>query len=109
MKVKVTVTGDKIDKVEIVKSDYTQLSAANDNAGWTEENRKNYTDNEQKLLDSFEGKTIDEVKAYTASIQNVSGATENKVTAEGLSVITGATQSTARIILAVQDALADAE
>ena len=109
VKVKVTVTGDKIDKVEIVKSDYTQLSAANDKAGWTEENRKNYTDNEQKLLDSFEGKTIDEVKAYTASIQGVSGATENKVTAEGLSVITGATQSTARIILAVQDALADAE
>ena len=31
------------------------------------------------------------------------------VTAEGLSVITGATQSTGRLILAVQDALADAE
>lgn len=100
VKVKVTVTGDKIDKVEIVDSDYVQVTES-----WTD--KQTYLDGEKKLLDSFAGKTVEAVMDYSVTKDDKGGPTA--VTAEGLSVITGATQSTGRLILAVQDALADAE
>ena len=100
VKVKVTVTGGKIDKVEIVESDYVQVTET-----WTD--KQTYLDGEKGLLDSFAGKTVEAVMDYSVTKDDKGGPTA--VTAEGLKVITGATQSTGRLILAVQDALADAE
>ncbi|MGN0818153.1 MAG: hypothetical protein ACI4L9_04210 [Candidatus Coproplasma sp.] len=100
VKVCVAVTGDKITKVEIVESDYVQATAS-----WTD--RQNYLDKEADLLKAYEGKTVAEVKGYTASISGVADATTNSVS-ESSVLITDATQSSARILLAVQDALKNA-
>ena len=102
VKVKVTVTGGKIDKVEIVESDYVQVTET-----WTD--KQTYLDGEKGLLDSFAGKTVEAVMDYEVKADGQNKGEPTAVTAEGLKVITGATQSTGRLILAVQDALADVE
>lgn len=106
VKVEVVVSGYTIDSVKIVESDYVQLSDANPDYGWTEDSRKNYTDNEANFLKSFEGKKVADVKAYAVKVTD--GAPDkNGITASGLDLITNATQSCGRVILAVQNALKD--
>lgn len=100
VKVKVTVNGDKISKVEIVESDYVQVTAS-----W--ESKQTYIDGEANLLKAYEGKTVADVKGYTASIKGVGDAETNAVS-ESSVLLTGATQSSARLLLAVQDALKNA-
>lgn len=100
VKVKVTVDGDKITKVEIVESKYVQVTA-------TWDDKQTYIDGEANLLKAYEGKTVAEVKGYTASISGVSEATVNAVSEKSV-LLTGATQSSARLLLAVQNALANA-
>jgi len=58
------------------------------------------------LLKSYEGKTVEEVLAMTSSIKGVDGATTNSVSDDSL-VITDATQGSARVLKAVQDAIKD--
>ncbi len=98
VKVTVTVNGDKIEKVAIAESDWTQCSE-----GW--EDKAIYLDAEADFLKAFEGKTVAEVKAYV--VETAESGQPNTVTAEGLDVIEGATQSCGRLILAVQNALKD--
>lgn len=95
-KVTVFVRGDKIERVEVVDADYQRVSE-----GW--EGRDIYLAGEQALLDSFAGKSVAEVKKYSVTKE---GNVPASVKAEGLAVVTGATQSTGRLLLAVQNALA---
>jgi hypothetical protein len=106
VKVQVAVYDGKIIDVTIVNSDLKQLSDANPSYGWTEDNRTNYKTNEDKLLEAYNGKTVAAVKAATASISGVEDAEENKVSDSDL-LLTGATQCSARILKAVQNALKD--
>ncbi|MBO5046371.1 MAG: hypothetical protein J6C93_05825 [Clostridia bacterium] len=105
VKVVVTVNGDKIEKVAIAESDWTQCSD-------TWEDKATYLDNEAAFLKAFEGKTVAEVKAYTVTVGEDAENTYTlgvplTISAEGLDVIEGATQSCGRLILAVQNALKD--
>ena len=102
-KVKVTVADGKITKVELVASDWVEVSDANPDYGWTEEMIANWNDNKADYLKSFEGKTVEEVLAMTVDRNDIGEPT--KVT--GIEVVTGATQSAGRVLLAVQDALKD--
>ena len=111
--VDVTVKGDKIVAVKL----YTDAEAAAADANWAEAHRTTASWKEgahegdlgfaateaayeKWINDTFVGKTVAEVNAYVAS-----------ATAEGQSVgtasanLAGATQSSARIIVAVKDAL----
>lgn len=100
--VNVTVKGDKITKVEKVASPYVECSAPV--STWTEENVANWNNNLASLLGKYAGKTVDEVKAVTCSINGVDNATANAVSDDNL-VITNATQGSARVLKAVQNAL----
>lgn len=106
VKVAVTVKEDKISKVKVVDSDYVSVSDPVDGTNWDQTKVDNWNNNLANLLKAYEGKTVQAIFAATSSISGVSGATENSVSESSL-VITGATQGSARILLAVQDALKD--
>lgn len=100
-----------IKSVTIVNSDYTQLSAVNPDYGWTEEKRENYSSKEADLLKAYEGKTVMEVTSMQVQKKETGDpdsiiAVMPDVSADDY-VITGATQSSGRLLLAVQDALND--
>lgn len=101
--VNVTVEDGKITKVEKADSDYVECSDVNDAYGWTAENVKNWNDNLASLLKAYEGKTVEEVKAATCSIKGQDGE-EDKISDSDL-VIADATQGSARVLRAVQNAL----
>ncbi len=106
VKVNVTVNGGVITKVAIADSDYTQLSPANPDYGWTDENRQNYLDNEDKLLAAYMDKTVGEVLAMSVTTNDngePSGVSDSSV------LLSGATQSSGRLLLAVQNALSKIE
>ena len=94
--------GDRIRKVTIADSDYVQLSAENEEAGWTDDNRQVYLDGEQELLNAYRGMYVADVLAMKAS---TSSTGEPSAVSDDSVVISGATQSSGRILLAVQDAL----
>lgn len=104
--VNVTVEDGKITKVEKADSDYVECSAAQtgENAKWTEAHVKNWNDNLDALLAKYVGKTVEEVKALTATIKGVEEATKNTVSDSNL-VIADATQGSARVLKAIQNAL----
>lgn len=108
IKVEVTVADGKITKVAKVDSDYVECSAVNANYGWTQEDVDNWNNKLDDLLKAYEGKTVESVKAATCSISGVDNATENKVSDSDL-VITDATQGSARVLKAVQNALSKIE
>lgn len=97
-KVCVRVKGDVIERVEVIEADYPRVTPS-----W--EGSAVYNAGEQTLLDSFAGKTVAEVKTYSVVRE---GDVPSEVRAEGIAVVTGATQSTGRLLLAVQKALAKA-
>ena len=105
VKVSVTVKGSIIQSVSIVDSDYTQLSPANPDYGWTEDSRQNYLNNEAGLLGKYAGLSVGEVLSMT--VETSESGEPSSVSDEDL-VITGATQSSGRLLLAVQNALATA-
>ena len=109
--VDVTVKGDVITSVKL----YTDAEAAAADENWNDAHRTtpSWTATEGQLgfeateaayedwlADVFVGKTVAEVNAYKASV-NADG---QSVTPEGVN-LKGATQSAARVIVAVQDAL----
>ena len=109
--VDVTVKGDVITAVKL----YTDKEAAAADSTWGDAHRTTPSWTaangqlgfaaaeaayEEWLADVFVGKTVAEVNAYKASV-NADG---QSVTPEGVN-LKGATQSAARIIVAVQDAL----
>ncbi len=96
IKVKVTVKDNKITKVEIVESDYVEVTDSwKDKAIWN--------DNIDDLLAAYKGKTVDEVKKASVTLED---SVPTAVGDEDL-LITGATQGSGRLLKAVQDALAD--
>ena len=100
--VTVKVAGGKIWGVYINQSDYTQISPANPDYGWSEDSVNNYKNNEAKLLASYIGLPVADVLAMQV------GTAENgepSTVPEGAPTIAGATQSAGRLILAVQNAL----
>lgn len=110
-KVKVTVKGDRIAKVVLLtdeESGYVRTTKT-----WEEKKddsgkvvQLGYTATEaaypQWLKDTFEGKTVEAVKAYKADVPVESG---NPTVETASANLAGATQSAARIIVAVQNAL----
>ena len=93
--------GERIRKVTIIDSGYTQLSDANADYGWTDEDRQVYIDGEQALLDSYRGKDVVEVLSMDVDTDAIGQPTS----ADSSVTISGATQSSGRLLLAVQDAL----
>ncbi len=104
VKVAVTVKGDTIEKVEILSSDYVEISPVTPEYNWTEDNIAVYTNGKAGLLKAYEGKKVSDVKAAKASVKGQNGAEENGVSDSAL-LISGATQCSARLLLAVQNAL----
>lgn len=96
VKVNVFVSGDVIDRVEIVESDYIEVTPS-----W--EGNTVYTEGRQALLNSFAGKSVSSVLGFGVTVGEDGAPTG--VDADGISVITGATQSTGRLLLAVKNAL----
>ena len=93
--------GERIRKVTIIDSDYTQLSDPNADYGWTDEDRQVYIDGEQALLDTYRGKDVVEVLSMNVNTDAIGQPTS----ADSSVTISGATQSSGRLLLAVQDAL----
>lgn len=93
VKVEVVVKGGTIVSVTMLESDYVQTSES-----WEGKDAAiaAYAD----YLKGFEGKSVEEVKAYVATATK-----EGQSVGEGVPCIAGATQSSARFIVAIQDAL----
>lgn len=116
VKVSVTVQGNRISKVEITSTDDPDDKYTNLSSGWTDEGKKTWNDGKADFLTSFEGLTVDEVKAIKVE-KDANGAPNTakdvdtiKDAPASLKIVetaehTGATQSSGRVILAVQDAL----
>ena len=110
VKVDVTVKGDKITAVKLYTDEETGWVRTS--AGWKSTEEGGYGMNEGDLgvaaaeaaypeyLNTFVGKTVAEIMAVEATAT----AEGQSVTTEGWN-LTGATQSAARIIVAVQNAL----
>lgn len=109
VKVKVFLKDDTIVRVVIVDSDYVEVSAAM--GDWTEEDRQNYFDNRQTLLDSYAGRSVSEILAATVTFEEDYQTGQPGPVPGGVSdsslLITGATQCSGRLLLAVQNALAN--
>ncbi len=105
VKLDVTTVDGKITNIELYSDSETGwvgLSDAYPDYGWTEDNRDNWTDNLDSLLESFYGMTADEVGAISATIAGVVGDGD---AVDDNYMITGATQGSARVVLALQNAL----
>ena len=98
VKVDVTVKGDVVESVVVTSENtdtYTNLSASwADKALWEE--------GEEAFLASFVGKTVAEVNAVVVACQENGQPTG----VTGMEFVAGATQSSGRVILAIQNALA---
>jgi len=115
MKVKVTVENNIITKVEdISPENYITVSDANPDYGWTESSVANWNDSEAWLLQQYEGKAVSDVLAIKVYITKTgepykvtddnNQARNPQLAASGL-LVSGATQGSGRLLLAVQDAL----
>ncbi len=98
-KVRVVLKNDVVKKVVTLSSGYTNASTG------TTWNPQLWNAEADKILAAYEGKTVNEILAMTATVQGQNGATENSVSDSSL-IATGATLSSARLLLAVQTALA---
>ena len=96
-KVKVTVSGDKIKKVELVDDETTGWSSVS--AGWADKDI--WLNGLDEFLASFKGEKIEDVKKI--KVECATSGQPNAVS--GFEYVTGATQGSGRVILAVQDAM----
>lgn len=94
--------GDRIRKVTVADSDYVEVSDAM--SSWTEENRQNYFNNLQSLLNEYRGMYVADVLALEVPVDGTGGPDEENYPV-GAPIIAGATQSSGRLLLAVQNAL----
>lgn len=100
VKVEVTVKGDKISEVKLVDCDYTVVTST-----WGDSGK--WTNGIEGLLGQYVGKTVDEVKKIEVK-KEANGQPSDKQELGGL-LITGATQGSGRLLLAVQNALNELE
>ena len=105
-KVHVTVKGGVITKVT-VDADTEDFFNLTDS--WTEEGKTNWNTHQDEFLKSFEGLTVEEVKAIKVACNEKGVPEENGITKmpTDWNYVTGCTQSSGRIILAIQNALKD--
>lgn len=96
VKVEVEVMNGIVKDVDIISSGYQEVTDI-----W--EGKENYLRNRESMLESFEGKSVAEILSYTVSTET--DGTPAQISAGSLKVVTGATQCSGRLILAVQDAL----
>lgn len=96
VKVEVEVQNGIVKDVDIISSGYEEVTDI-----W--EGKENYLKNRESMLDSFEGRSVEEILSYTVSKE--ADGTPVSLSAGSLKVVTGATQCSGRLILAVQDAL----
>ena len=97
VQVEVTVKGDKVKSVVVTSENtdsYTNLSAS-----WTD--KALWEEGEEAFLASFVGMTVDAVNALVVDC----ATTGQPNTVTGMEYVTGATQSSGRVILAIQNAL----
>ena len=97
VQVEVTVKGDIITNVKVTSTDsatYTNLSAT-----WAD--KAKWENGQADFLASFVGKTVAEINAIT--VDCAASGQPNSVT--GFTAVAGATHSSGRVILAVQNAL----
>lgn len=111
-KVKVEIDKDtkKVTKVHLYDDtdEMTNLSGAL--GTWTEEDRANWNDNKAEFLKSFEGLTLEEIMSIEVPTNEggVPSNLEEGATGYGtFDVVAGATQSSGRVIKAVQKAISD--
>lgn len=106
IKVRVTVENNIITKVvDITKGAYVVVSDANPAYGWTEDAVANWTNNESYLLQKYEGWAVSDILAIQVFIKENGepyGKTENAAMSDLM--ISGATQGSGRLLLAVQAA-----
>jgi hypothetical protein len=109
VKVAVEVKSNKIENVYIIESDYVQASTFYSGT-WTQASHDNYYTNRQKLLDNYKGLSVDTVKGYTVAVNEKTPLTSDSADFNEYNkdlILTGATQSSGRLLLAVQNALND--
>ncbi|MDE6850335.1 MAG: hypothetical protein K2J54_03310, partial [Clostridia bacterium] len=98
-KVRVVLKNNVVKKVVTLSSGYTNATtgmASWDSNLWIAE--------ADKILAAYNGKTVDEILGMTATVEGQNGATQTSVSDNSL-IATGATMSSARLLLAVQNAL----
>lgn len=103
IKVSVVVENDVIQSVTKLESDLVEVSPAIPDV-WSEQNVANWNDNLSGLLEKYKGKTVAEIKAIKVTVAADGLPTLSAEEFNGL-VISGATQSSGRLLLAVQNAL----
>lgn len=94
----VEVEDGKIVSVKAASEEAVGKTNASVTNNW---DRTKWTSAETEFLNGFVGKTVEEVKAITVTPSGWN------FSVDGYDVVTGATASSARAILALQDALAD--
>lgn len=115
MKVKVTVENNIITKVEnITPEDWVVVSDANDKYGWPQTSVNNWNRNEAWLLQMYNGRAVSEIKDVEVfvktngepyEVKDADGVNRNVEFGNTGLLISGATQGSARLMLAVQNAL----
>ncbi len=107
IKVKVTVDGDKITKVEKVASDYVEVTTSTTVPGrWEQAQIDNWNNNLGALLKAYEGKTVAEIKALEVKCtDSVPDKKADQSWGDSALCISDATQGSGRVLLAVQNAL----
>ena len=112
--VEVTVENNIITRVEDItlsnadSKDWVPVSAANPDYGWTDEAVANWNTNEEWLLAQYEGWSVADILALDAYVKTGGepySEDKNTDAVESSLVISGATQGSIRVLLAVQDAL----
>ena len=104
-KVKVTVKGGVITAIEVTEDTETYYNLS---AGWTDKSK--WEQGAEAMINSFIGRTVEEINAISVPC-NATGESPvgQPKTIDGapaeLKIVTGATQSSGRLILAVQNAL----
>ncbi len=97
------VTGEVTENVN-----WTVVSNAMPDYGWSEDNVKKWTTYESKLLQQYEGWSVADIldiKVFIKETGEVYDAEDNAAFNTSGLLIGGATQSSGRLLLAVQDAL----
>lgn len=100
VRVRVFVKENTVQRVVVLDSGYCNATEM-ESGDWKP---SNWTDNEQSALNAYVGKSVSELLAATATVSGQDGAEANSVS-DGSLLVTGATMSSARLLLAVQNAL----
>ncbi len=98
IRVKAVVKGDVIQAVGVVPSGYVEVSDS-----W--ENKNLWIEGVEGLLSKYKGKKVKDVLMQTVKVNSTSVPGQPETVTDSGLVITGATQGSGRLLLAVQNAL----